>query len=245
MIDLTGKKALVTGATGGIGAAIAAKLDAAGARVALSGTREAKLQEVAASLQNQPVVLPCNLTDLEAVQELPKQAAEALGGLDILVCNAGVTKDNLAMRMKPEEWDDVLAINLTATHRLNCAVLRGMMKQRSGRIINISSVVAVMGNPGQTNYCASKAGMIGMSKSLAQEVASRGITVNCVAPGFIQTPMTDALNEDQQQRITQNIPAGRFGQPEDIADACLFLASDAASYITGQTLHVNGGLVMV
>lgn len=244
MCKVEGKKALITGATGGIGEAVARKLHAQGVKIAISGTRKEKLDALAAELEG-AVVLPCNLTDLEAVDNLPKQAEEALGGLDILVCNAGVTKDNLAMRMKPEEWDDVIAINLTATHRLNKAVLRGMMKQREGRIINIASVVAVMGNPGQTNYCASKAGMIGMSKALAQEVASRGITVNCIAPGFIKTPMTDALNEDQQKRITDNIPAGRFGLPEDIAEGVAYLASEGAAYVTGQTLHINGGLLMV
>ena len=244
-LDLTGKKALITGASGGIGEAIAAQLAAAGASIAISGTREAKLQEVAERIGGDVKITPCNLSDLEAVEALPAAAAEALGGLDILVCNAGITRDNLAMRMKAEEWDDVIAVNLTATHRLNKAVLRGMMKQRHGRIINIASVVGVMGNPGQTNYCASKAGMIGMSKSLAQEVASRGITVNCIAPGFIKTPMTEALNEEQSARITANIPAARFGLPDDIAAGVGFLASDAASYITGQTLHINGGLLMV
>jgi 3-oxoacyl-[acyl-carrier protein] reductase len=245
MFDLTDKCALVTGASGGIGSAIAIALDAAGASVAISGTREEKLQEVAAGMSDRTVITPCNLTDTAAVDALPGVASEKLGGLDILVCNAGVTKDNLAMRMKDEEWQDVIDINLSATFRLNRAVLRGMMKQRGGRIINIASIVAVMGNPGQMNYCASKAGMIGMSKSLAQEVASRGITVNCIAPGFIKTPMTDALNEDQQKRITDNIPAQRFGLPEDIAASALFLASDEAAYITGQTLHINGGLLMV
>ncbi len=245
MIDLTGKKALVTGASGGIGEAIATALSNAGAQLAISGTREEKLEEVAGNIGGDVTILPCNLKDLDAVDALPGQASEALGGLDILVCNAGITKDNLAMRMKPEEWDDVIAINLTATHRLNKAVLRGMMKARSGRIINIASVVAVMGNPGQTNYCASKAGMIGMSKSLAMEVASRGITVNCIAPGFIKTPMTEALNEEQTKRITDNIPAARFGLPDDVAAGVAFLASDHANYITGQTLHINGGLLMV
>lgn len=244
MIDLQAKKALITGATGGIGEAIAKALADAGATVALSGTREEKLKEVQAGISGAHI-LPCNLKDTDAVDALPGQASEALGGLDILICNAGITKDNLAMRMKDEEWQDVIDVNLSATFRLNRAVLRGMMKQRAGRIINISSVVAVMGNPGQMNYCASKAGMIGMSKSLAQEVASRGITVNCIAPGFIKTPMTDALNEEQQTRITDNIPAGRFGLPEDIAATAAFLCSDNASYITGQTLHVNGGLLMV
>lgn len=244
MCDVENKTALITGATGGIGEAVARKLHAAGVKIAISGTRKEKLDALAAELEG-AVVLPCNLTDLDAVDALPGQAAEALGKLDILVCNAGVTKDNLAMRMKPEEWDDVIAINLTATHRLNKAVLRGMMKQRHGRIINVASVVAVMGNPGQTNYCASKAGMIGMSKSLAQEVASRGITVNCIAPGFIKTPMTDALDEAQSERITANIPAGRFGLPDDIAAGVAYLASEEAAYVTGQTLHINGGLLMV
>jgi len=244
MFSLHGKKALITGASGGIGSAVAATLHQAGAQVALSGTRREKLEEVAAALSG-AAILPCNLKDSAAVDGLPKQAEEALGGLDILVCNAGVTHDNLAMRMKDEEWQDVIDINLTATFRLNRGVLRGMMKQRSGRIINIASVVAVMGNPGQANYCASKAGMIGMSKSLAQEIASRGITVNCIAPGFIQTAMTDALNEEQKERIVRNIPSGRFGLPEDIAACAVFLASEQASYVTGQTLHVNGGLLMV
>lgn len=245
MFTLTGKKALVTGATGGIGEAIAAALDGAGARVALSGTREEKLAEVAGRLTQEPSILPCNLGDAQAVDALPKQAEDALGGLDMLVCNAGITRDQLAMRMKDEDWQAVLDVNLSATFRLNRAVLRGMMKQRFGRIINISSVVAAMGNPGQANYCASKAGMIGMSKALAHEVAARGITINCIAPGFIKTPMTEALNEEQQQRITQNIPAARFGLPEDIAAAAVFLSSDEAGYITGQTIHINGGLLMV
>ncbi len=243
-MSLSGKKALVTGATGGIGGAIARALHAAGAQVAISGTRVEALEALAAEL-NGAVVLPCNLSDGAAVDALPAQAEEKLGGLDILVCNAGVTKDTLAMRMKDEDWQKVIDINLTATFRLNRAVLKNMMKARYGRIINIASVVAVMGNPGQANYCASKAGMIGMSKALAAEVASRGITVNCVAPGFIATPMTDALNEQQKERITSNIPAQRFGTSEDIAGVVNFLASDAASYITGQTLHVNGGLLMV
>ncbi len=244
-MTLTNKKALVTGASGGIGGAIAKALDAQGCRVAISGTRREMLEALAAKLTHEPMILTCNLGDGAAVDALPKQAEEALGGLDILVCNAGVTKDNLAMRMKDDEWQQVIDINLTATFRLNRAVLRGMMKQRHGRIINVASVVAVMGNPGQANYCASKAGMIGMSKSLAMEVASRGITVNCIAPGFIKTPMTDALSDDQTKRITDNIPAGRFGLPEDIAGAAVFLAGDSAAYITGQTIHINGGLLMV
>jgi 3-oxoacyl-[acyl-carrier protein] reductase len=244
MFTLTGKKALVTGASGGIGSAIAKALNDQGARVAISGTNRDKLEAVAKELKD-AVILPCDLRDGAAVDALPGQAEVALGGLDILVCNAGVTKDGLAMRMKDDDWQSVIDINLTATFRLNRAVLRGMMKQRAGRIINISSVVAVRGNPGQINYCASKAGMIGMSKSLAAEVASRGITVNCIAPGFIKTPMTEALNEDQTARITDGIPAQRFGMPEDVAAGAAFLCSDAAGYITGQTLHINGGLLMV
>lgn len=243
-MNLTGKKALVTGASGGIGGAIAKALKEAGATVAISGTRVEALETLNAELGGGCAVLPCNLMDSAAVEALPGQAETALGGLDILVCNAGVTKDGLAMRMKDEDFDQVIAINLKATFQLNRAVLRPFMKARAGRIINISSVVAVMGNPGQANYCASKAGMIGMSKSLAQEVASRGITVNCVAPGFIKTAMTDKLNEDQQKRITDNIPAARFGTPEDVAAGVVFLASDSASYINGQTLHINGGLLM-
>lgn len=244
MTLLAGKKALVTGASGGIGGAIAKALKAAGANVAISGTRKEVLDALAAEIGG-AAVLPCNLTDSAAVEALPGQAEAALGGLDILVCNAGVTKDGLAMRMKDEDFDSVIAINLRSTFQLNRAVLRPFMKQRNGRIINISSVVAVMGNPGQANYCASKAGMIGMSKSLAVEVGSRGITVNCVAPGFIKTAMTDKLNEEQQKRITDNIPAGRFGTPEDVAAGVVFLSSDAAAYVTGQTLHINGGLLMV
>ena len=245
MTILAGKKALITGASGGIGGAIAKAFVAAGASVAISGTRVEALEALTKELGGRAKILPCNLTDAAAVDALPGQAEAALGGLDILVCNAGVTKDGLAMRMKDEDWQAVIDINLTATFRLNRAVLRPFMKQRCGRILNISSVVAVRGNPGQANYCASKAGMIGMSKSLAAEVASRGITVNCIAPGFIKTAMTDQLNEEQAKRITDNIPAGRFGTPEDVAAGAVFLAGDAASYITGQTLHINGGLLMV
>ena len=244
MTSLAGKKALITGASGGIGGAIAKAFKDAGADVAISGTRVEKLEAVAAEIGG-ATILPCNLTDAAAVDALPQQAIDALGGLDILVCNAGVTKDGLAMRMKDEDFQSVIDINLTATFRLNRAAMKPMMKARTGRIINISSVVAVMGNPGQANYCASKAGMIGMSKSLANELASRGVTVNCIAPGFIKTAMTDALNEEQQKRITDNIPAQRFGLPEDIAAGAAFLASDSAGYITGQTLHINGGLLMV
>jgi 3-oxoacyl-[acyl-carrier protein] reductase len=245
MMTLAGKKALVTGATGGIGQAIVQALLVQGAEVAISGTSAEKLAALHSTLRGKIVALPCRLDDAEAVAALVPQAEEALGGLDVLVNNAGITRDGLAMRMKDEDWQAVLDINLGSAFRLSRAVLRGMMKQRSGRIINITSVVGVMGNAGQANYCAAKAGLIGMSKALAAEVASRGITVNCVAPGFIKTPMTDALDEKQSERITANIPAGRFGLPEDIAAGVAFLASDAASYITGQTLHINGGLLMV
>ncbi len=245
MSNLTGKNALVTGATGGIGGEIAKTLHAQGATVTISGTRAEKLETLASELGERVHGLPCNLSDLEAVDKLPAQAAEAMGSLDILVANAGVTRDQLFMRMKEEDWDTVININLTSYHRLAKAALRGMMKKRFGRIIGITSVVGVMGNPGQANYAASKAGMIGMSKSLAQEVATRGITVNCVAPGFIETAMTDALNEQQKEAIYAKIPAGKMGTPADIANAVGYLASDQASYITGQTLHVNGGMVMI
>ncbi len=245
MINLEGKTALVTGATGGIGQAIVATLLAAGAKVAISGTRQEKLEVFAASLDKLVTVLPCRLDDSASVAELIPSAESQLGQLDILVNNAGITRDGLAMRMKDEDWQTVLDVNLTASFKLCRAAIKGMMKRRYGRIINITSVVGVMGNPGQANYCASKAGVIGMSKSLAAEVAARGITVNCIAPGFIKTPMTDALDEKQTDRITANIPAGRFGLPGDIAASTAFLASDSAAYITGQTLHVNGGLLMV
>lgn len=243
-MNLQRKTALITGATGGIGEAIAKELAAQGAKVGLSGTREAKLAEVSSTIENS-VILPANLGEDGGVEALLKAADEQLGGIDILVCNAGVTKDNLTMRMKDEEWNQVIRINLEAGFKLNRGVLRGMMKKKWGRIINITSVVGTMGNPGQANYCASKAGLQGMSKAIAMEVASRGITVNCIAPGFIKTPMTDALDEKQSERITANIPAGRFGLPQDIANAAAFLASDNAAYLTGQTLHVNGGLLMV
>ncbi|WP_138510332.1 3-oxoacyl-[acyl-carrier-protein] reductase [Maricaulis alexandrii] len=245
MFDLTGKNALVTGATGGLGNAIARKLHAQGATVALSGTREAVLQELADDLGERAHVLPCNLSDAEAVDALPKQAAEAMGSLDILVANAGITKDQLLMRMKDEDWDQVIRINLESYFRLSRAALRGMMKSRWGRIIGITSVVGVTGNPGQTNYCASKAGMIGFSKSLAQEVAARGVTVNCVAPGFIASPMTDVLTDDQKSAILSKIPAGDLGSGDDIAGAVVYLASQEANYMTGQTLHVNGGMAMI
>lgn len=245
-VNLSGKTALITGASGGIGGAIAKSLHDSGARIAISGTRKEALDQLNASLGNVATVITCNLSDLASIEELIKSAEVALGGrIDILVCNAGVTRDNLSMRMKDEEWQQVIEINLSATFRLIRGSLKGMMKRRFGRIINITSIVGTMGNPGQANYCASKAGIQGMTKSIAQEVASRGITINCVAPGFIKTAMTDALNDEQQKRITNNIPAGRFGLPEDIAGSVIFLASDAASYITGQTIHVNGGLLMV
>ncbi|MFZ5929668.1 MAG: 3-oxoacyl-[acyl-carrier-protein] reductase [Pseudomonadota bacterium] len=245
MFDLTGKCALVTGASGGIGGAVARTLYAQGASVGLSGTREAVLRELAAELGARAHVLPCNLADAAAVEALPKQAEAAMGQLDILVNNAGLTRDNLFMRMKDEEWDTVLAVNLTSAFRLSRGVLRGMMKRRWGRIISITSVVGVTGNPGQGNYAASKAGMIGMSKSLAQEIASRGITVNCVAPGMIKTAMTDALDDGQRERLLNAIPAGRLGDSADVANCVLFLASEEATYITGQTLHVNGGMAMI
>ncbi|MCF6273680.1 MAG: 3-oxoacyl-[acyl-carrier-protein] reductase [Rhodobacteraceae bacterium] len=244
MFDLTGKTALVTGASGGIGGAIAKALHEAGAVVALSGTRVDPLNELAASLGERAHVVPCNLSDREAVKGLPKAAIEAMGGLDILVNNAGVTKDNLFMRLKDEEWDTVLEINLTSTMMLMRAVMRPMMKARAGRIINISSIVGVTGNPGQANYAASKAGVIGMGKSVAQEVASRGITVNAIAPGFITTAMTDVLTDEQKTALLAGVPMGRMGTSAEIAAAALYLASDEAGYVTGQTLHVNGGMAM-
>lgn len=245
MFDLTGRNALITGASGGIGAAIASALHAAGAAVALSGTREAPLQELAARLGGRAHVVTANLGDASAVEALPKQAAEAMGSVDILVNNAGITRDNLFMRMSDEEWAQVLEVNLTSSFRLARGVLRGMMKARWGRIVSITSVVAQTGNPGQGNYAAAKAGLVGMSKSLAYEVASRGITVNCVAPGFIETSMTDALTDDQKTRILGQIPAGRMGRPDEIAAAVLYLSSPQAAYVTGATLHVNGGMAMV
>ncbi|AJE46392.1 3-oxoacyl-[acyl-carrier-protein] reductase [Celeribacter indicus] len=245
MFDLTGKNALVTGASGGIGGAIATALHEAGATVALSGTRVEPLEALAAELGERVHVLPCNLSDRESVEALPKQAAEAMGSVDILVNNAGITRDNLFMRMSEEEWESVLNVNLTSTMRLCKGVLRGMMKARWGRIVNISSIVGATGNPGQGNYAASKAGMVGMSKSLAYEVATRGITVNCVAPGFIATAMTDKLTDEQKDKINAQIPAARMGRPEEIAAAVLYLASEEAGYTTGTTLHVNGGMAML
>ena len=245
MFDLTGRAALVTGASGGIGGAIARALHGQGAAVGLSGTRVAALEALAGELGERSHVLPCNLSESEAVAALPGQAEAAMGSLDILVNNAGLTRDNLAIRMKDEEWSQVLDVNLTAGFRLARASLRGMMKRRWGRIIGITSVVGVTGNPGQANYAASKAGMIGMSKALAQEVASRSITVNCVAPGFIETAMTDALGETQRENILAAVPAGRLGSAADVAAGVVFLASEEASYVTGQTLHVNGGMAMI
>lgn len=244
-MDLTDKTALITGASGGIGAEIARVLHAAGATVALSGTRVEPLEALAAELGERAHVLPCNLSDMEAVDALPKQAIEAMGRVDILVNNAGITRDNLFMRMSDEDWSSVMDVNLTATMKLCRGVLRGMMKARWGRIINISSIVGAIGNPGQANYAASKAGMIGMSKSLAYEVASRGITVNAVAPGFITTPMTDKLTDDQKIALLSQIPAGRMGEPSEIAAAVAYLASTQAGYVTGTTLHVNGGMAML
>ncbi|MEI6798363.1 MAG: 3-oxoacyl-[acyl-carrier-protein] reductase [Pseudomonadota bacterium] len=245
MFDLTGKSALVTGASGGIGAEIARVLHAAGANVALSGTRVEPLEALAAELGARSFVLPCNLGDADAVEALPKAAVAAMGAVDILVNNAGVTKDNLFMRMSDDEWQTVLDINLTSTFRLCRGVLRGMMKARWGRIVNISSIVGATGNPGQGNYAASKAGLVGMSKSLAAEVASRNITVNCVAPGFISTAMTDKLNDEQKARILTQVPAGRMGEPGEIAAAVLYLSSVEAGYVTGATLHINGGMAMI
>ena len=246
MFDLTGKTALVTGATGGIGGEIAKALHAAGATVVLSGTREAVLQDLAQQLGGRTFAVPANLSDPESVDSLLSRAEEAAGaGIDILVANAGITRDGLLMRMKDEDWDAVLKVNLESYFRLSRSAMRGMMKRRHGRIIGITSVVGVMGNPGQANYAASKAGMIGFSKALAQEVASRGITVNCVAPGFIESPMTDALNEQQKAQIMGTIPAGRLGSGSEVAAACVYLASDEAAYMTGQTLHVNGGMAMI
>lgn len=245
MFDLEGRRALVTGATGGIGASVATALHARGASVAISGTRQEKLNDLAQALGERVHVAPCNLSDMEAVDALPKQVVEALGGLDIVVSNAGVTRDTLMMMMKPEMWDEVIKINLTAYFRLAKASLRTMTKQRFGRIIGVTSVVGVTGNAGQANYAASKAGMIGMTKSLAQEVASRNVTVNCIAPGFIATPMTDSLNDQQREAILSKIPAGAMGTPEDIAAAAVYLCSTEAGYMTGQTLHVNGGMAMI
>ena len=245
MFDLTGKNALVTGASGGIGADIARALHGAGAAVGLSGTRVEPLEALAGELGERAFVLPCNLSDGAAVAELPKQAAEAMGSVDILVNNAGITRDNLFMRMSEDDWDAVLSVNLKSAMILSKAVIRGMMKARWGRIVNVTSVVGATANPGQANYAASKAGLVGMSKSLAYEVASRGITVNCIAPGFIATAMTDKLTDDQKAGILAQIPSGRMGDPGEIAAGVRYLASDEAAYVTGTTLHINGGMAML
>ncbi|MEL6990863.1 MAG: 3-oxoacyl-[acyl-carrier-protein] reductase [Pseudomonadota bacterium] len=245
MFDLTGKCALVTGASGGIGGAIAKALHDAGATVGLSGTRLEPLQALAGELGDRAHVLPCNLADTDAVEALPKQAIEAMGALDILVNNAAITRDQIFMRMSDEEWQSVIDVNLTSTMRLCRGVIRPMMKVRWGRIINIGSIVGSTGNPGQVNYAASKAGMIGLTKSIAYEVASRGITANSIAPGFVATPMTDKLSDEQKTKINGQIPAGRIGNPDEIAAAALYLASKEAGYVTGTTLHVNGGMVML
>lgn len=245
MFDLTGKTALITGASGGIGGAIARALHGAGAIVGLSGTRTEPLEALAKELGVDAHVLPCNLSDKDAVEALPKQAIEAMGSLDILVNNAGITRDQIFMRMSDDEWQSVLDVNLTSTMRLCRGVMRPMMKARWGRIINISSIVGATGNPGQANYAASKAGVIGLTKSIAYEVASRGITANAVAPGFIATPMTDKLTDDQKAKINGQIPAARMGEADEIAAAVLYLASKEAGYVTGATLHVNGGMAML
>jgi 3-oxoacyl-[acyl-carrier protein] reductase len=245
MFELTGKKALVTGATGGLGGEIARLLHRQGASVALSGTRVEALEALAAELGERAFVTPCNLSDKESVEALVPAAEAALGGLDILVNNAGITRDNLFLRLKDEDWDSVIAVNLTAAFRLSRAAVKSMMRRRHGRIISIGSIVGTTGNPGQGNYAAAKAGLIGMSKALAAEVASRNITVNVVAPGFIESPMTQALNEKQREGILADVPMGRLGSGADIAAAVAYLASDEAAYITGQTLHVNGGMTMI
>jgi 3-oxoacyl-[acyl-carrier protein] reductase len=245
MFDLTGMTALVTGASGGIGSAIAQALAGQGARLAVSGSNIDKLEAFRGELGGDHVALPCNLSDAAAVDALVPQAVEAVGRLDILVNNAGVTRDNLAMRMKDEEWSDVIRINLEAAFRLARAALKPMMRARFGRVVSITSVVGTTGNPGQANYAASKAGLVGMSKALAQEVGSRGITVNCIAPGFIRTAMTDVLPDAQKEVLLRAIPAGRLGEGEEIGAACVYLASREAGYVTGQTLHVNGGMAMI
>jgi 3-oxoacyl-[acyl-carrier protein] reductase len=245
MFDLSGKAALITGASGGIGGAIARALHAQGAVVTLSGTRADALEQLKGTLGERTHVIAARMDDAVDIERLAKEAEAAMGKIDILVNNAGITRDNISMRMKDEEWEKVLEVNLTGTFRLTRATMRGMMKRRAGRVINITSVVGVTGNPGQANYAAAKAGLIGMSKSLAQELASRGITVNCVAPGFIATPMTDVLTDDQKKAILGRVPASRLGTPEEIAAAVVFLASDEAAYVTGQTLHINGGMAMI
>lgn len=245
MFDLTGKTALVTGATGGIGGAIARALHRQGATVALSGTRREVLDTLAGELKERVYVLPCNLSSTEEVEALVPSAEQTMGQLDILVCNAGITRDNLFVQMKDEEWDQVVAVNLSATFRLARAATKLMMRKRFGRLIGITSIVGVTGNAGQSNYAAAKAGMIGLFKSIGQEYARRNVTANCIAPGFIATPMTDALNEKQRAMILEKVPAGRLGSADDIAAAAVYLASNEAAYVTGQTLHVNGGMAMI
>ena len=245
MFDLTGKTALVTGATGGIGNTIARALHKQNATVAISGTRRDVLDQLAAELKERVHVLPCNLSNKDEVEALVPKAEETMGKLDILVANAGITKDNLFVQLRDEDWDSVIDINLTATFRLSRAAIKTMMRRRHGRIIGITSVVGVTGNPGQGNYTAAKAGMIGMMKSIGKEYARRGVTANCVAPGFIATPMTDKLNEKQREAVLQMVPSGRLGSGDDIAAAVVYLASDEAAYVTGQTLHVNGGMAMI
>lgn len=245
MFNLEGKNALITGASGGIGGAIAKYLSNAGANIVISGTREGKLQSLKAEISGKCEILTCNLSDFDQVENLFSKAEEFFGTIDILVCNAGITKDNLIMRIKNEDWDDVLNINLKSTFILNKNAATKMIRRKFGRIINISSVVGVSGNPGQANYCASKAGMIGMGKSIAMDVAKRGVTINAVAPGFIATDMTDALNDKQKDAINEKIPAGKMGSVNDIAAAVCYLASDEAGYMTGQTLHINGGMLMI
>ena len=245
MFDLTGKGALVTGATGGIGGAIAKALHGQGASVVISGTKAEKLDALAREIGSRVFALPCDLRDRAAVIKLGEEAEKALGQVDILVNNAGITHDNLFMRMKDDEWDDVIAVNLTSVFVLTRTILRNMMRRRAGRIVNIASISGVLGNPGQPNYAASKAGLVGMTKSLAREVASRGITANAIAPGFISTPMTDALTPKQVEMIAAAIPAQKFGRPDDIASAVVFLSSQESGYVTGETMHINGGMVMV
>jgi len=245
MFDLSGKTALVTGATGGLGGTIARTLHAAGAAVAVSGTRLQALEQIAGELADRGHVLRCNLADRDDTESLVTRAEAAMGRLDILVANAGITRDGLLVQMRDQDWDEVINVNLTATFRLARAAARGMMRRRFGRIIGITSVVGTTGNPGQGNYAAAKAGMVGLIKSLAQEYATRGVTANCVAPGFIQTPMTDKLNAKQREAILARVPAGRLGAPADIAAAVVYLASEEAAYVTGQTLHVNGGMAMI
>lgn len=245
MFDLSGRTALVTGASGAIGGAIAKALHGKGAAVALSGTRREALEALAGELGERVHVAPANLGDAEETEALPGQVEQALGDLHILVNNAGLTRDMLALRLSDEQWQSVMDVNLTAAFRLSRAALRGMMRRRHGRIVNITSIVGVTGNPGQANYAAAKAGMIGMTKSMAAEVAARGVTLNCIAPGFVRSPMTDALSEQQQTGLLERIPAGRIGEPADIAAAAVFLASDEAAWLTGQTVHVNGGMAMI